>query len=973
MSIAANSDASRLGGSTSRRLYERDTELERLASVVQSASSRMGRFAVILGHAGIGKSALLEAAIEKTGPEDVRGYRARGRESEREFPFGVVLQLFEPHVRSASAAERRRFFAGAAELARPLFEAADWREAFNGERERLPSLLHGLFWLTSNMAERSSPLVLAVDDAHWSDEPSLRYLLYLATRLEALPIALVVAARPEEPGTAQFLLAELCDDSRACVLRPSALSDTAVKALVEDELPFAVEEDFVSACATVTKGNPYLLRELVAGLLVDGIAVETASPDRVLGFVPETVAHRLLMRLGKLPHNAASLANAVAILGDEVPIRYAAALADMTYEDALRAADVLARADIFDTRGLASGYLSFAHPLRREAVYNDRPPNSRAAAHARAAKLLLDEGAPPERIAPHLLRAHRGSEPRAVEVLRAAAFETAARGAPDSAVKFLVRALDETMEDRFRARLLLELAEAELRASQIAEAEHHAREARSLSTERYPRAHAARILGHALFSAGRYKDAGEAFESGLEDLGPHSEIELARELRAAFVAVSTLDSALRERGLQLLEGIVEQSGEDLTSGERGLLAQVAAQRAIAGAPQQEVRALAERAWGDGALLAVETPEGAGWSVVTGALVWCDELERDLDICERALEDARRSGSLLAFATACFCRSWPLLLLGRIEESLADVDAAIAARDDGWERHIGTASWLLAQARLERGDIEGAEKALEVIGDPKLEGSVDYPILLEGRGRVRLLRGEADAALQDFLESGKRLQETFSVRTPVIAPWRAGAALAAHSLGRAEDAWAFAEDNLAIARGIGAPGLIGSALRTQAAVTRGERRLALLHEAVDEFDRVEPRLEQIRALVDLGSALRTAGDRASARQALLGASAIAHRGGATALAERARLELAALGARPRKETLAGTDALTPSEKRVADLAARGLSNRQIAEALFVTIKAVEWHLHHVYQKLDIGSRRELPAALAKSPTAARGTT
>jgi DNA-binding NarL/FixJ family response regulator len=156
---------------------------------------------------------------------------------------------------------------------------------------------------------------------------------------------------------------------------------------------------------------------------------------------------------------------------------------------------------------------------------------------------------------------------------------------------------------------------------------------------------------------------------------------------------------------------------------------------------------------------------------------------------------------------------------------------------------------------------------------------------------------------------------------------------------------------------------------------GKQGLALLEKAVQTFEPVTPRLEQIRALVDLGTALRHGGKRSAAREPLLRASAVARKGGATALAERARIELAALGARPRKEILNGLESLTPSEKRIADLAAQGLSNRQIAQELFVTLKAVEWHLHHVYQKLDIDSRRELPKALGsdsrENPGVAQG--
>jgi tetratricopeptide (TPR) repeat protein len=779
------------------RLYERDAELEQLASVLQSAASHNGRLAVILGQTGIGKSALLDASLEAAKRNELNSCTAHGHESESDFPLALALQLFEPHVRRAPANDRRQFFSGAAGLAKPLFEAADWRETFNGERERLPSLLHGLFWLTANLAERS-PVVLAVDDLHWSDESSLRFFLFLAARLEGLPISLIVTARQGEPGARELLLAQLCDDSHVSTLRPSPLSDPAVKALVDSELPFSVDERFAGACANVTKGNPFFLHELIAALLVDGIEAETATPERVLGFVPETVAQRLLVRLGKLRSEAAKLAVAAAILGDDVPLQLAAALAGLALEEALDGADMLVAAEIIERRGLEAGRFSFVHPIVREAIYKDQPAGRRAHAHAQAARLLIDRDIACERVAAHLLRAQPGVEESAVEILRAAAHEATARGMPASAVTFLTRALEEPMDAASTGQLLLELAEAELGASKVVEAERHATDARKLLPPSEARAEAEQILGRALFARAKYREAGEAFERGLAELGEDSHGDPARELRAAFVAVSTLDASLRERGLELLASIVDDAGQRPTPGERGLLAQLAAQKAIAAGRQPEIRVLADRAWGEGALLSDGTPEGEGWSVVTGALVWCDELERDVEICECAIDRARRRGSPLAFATACFCRSWPLLLLGRVKESIADIEAATSARTDGWERHIGTAYWLLACARMEQGDLDGAERALEIIAEPKLQESVDYPILLEGRGRVRLLRGEASLALEDFLEAGKRLEEIFSVRSPVVAPWRSGAALAAHRLGAARQAQMLAEENLALA-------------------------------------------------------------------------------------------------------------------------------------------------------------------------------
>ena len=193
-------------------------------------------------------------------------------------------------------------------------------------------------------------------------------------------------------------------------------------------------------------------------------------------------------------------------------------------------------------------------------------------------------------------------------------------------------------------------------------------------------------------------------------------------------------------------------------------------------------------------------------------------------------------------------------------------------------------------------------------------------------------------------------------------WRSGAALAAHALGDVERARALAEQEVELARAYGAPRPIGIALRTCGLVMGGEEGFELLETAVQVLDRSPARLELARARSELGAAHRRAGRRQAAQAELRHALDLAHRCGAIALAERTREELAAAGARPRRAQLSGLESLTASERRVAELAAAGSTNREIAQALFVTVKTVEWHLRNTYLKLGIGSRRELEGAM-----------
>ena len=234
------------------------------------------------------------------------------------------------------------------------------------------------------------------------------------------------------------------------------------------------------------------------------------------------------------------------------------------------------------------------------------------------------------------------------------------------------------------------------------------------------------------------------------------------------------------------------------------------------------------------------------------------------------------------------------------------------------------------------------------------------MLLNARARLRLAQGDAKAALADALEAGRR-QVAMREPNPATAAWRSHAALAHAALGRPEAGLALAREELELARRFGAARAIGIALRTLGVIA-GE--LERLEEAVDVLDASPARLEHAHALADLGVALRHRRRVVEAREPLRRALDLAIRCGAAPLAERARTELLIAGARPRREELSGVAALTANERRVAALAADGRSNREIAQALYVSHKTVEKHLTAAYRKLGVGGREDLATALAK---------
>jgi DNA-binding CsgD family transcriptional regulator len=246
----------------------------------------------------------------------------------------------------------------------------------------------------------------------------------------------------------------------------------------------------------------------------------------------------------------------------------------------------------------------------------------------------------------------------------------------------------------------------------------------------------------------------------------------------------------------------------------------------------------------------------------------------------------------------------------------------------------------------------------------MQGTRPEVRFLHTRARARLARGESQAAIADLRAC--QAQEAFGFRNPNVLAWRSTLALALPDSAR-DEALELAELELELARKIGQPRAIGIALRARGLLSTGEQQISMLTQATTTLEASPSRLEHARALTDLGAALRRASRRNAARPLLAHALDIASRCDARALATRAREELIAAGARPRRERLSGIDALTASERRVAHMAATGMTNREIAQALFVTTKAIAGHLTHVYEKLDITGRAQLPDALDETNT------
>lgn len=914
-----------------------------------SAQSGAGATLVIEGPAGIGKTSLLASARDRAARTGMTVLHARGTPLEREYPLGVVRQCLEPVARGDP--DRDGLLAGAARLAeRVLLDVPDGPDAAP------VGVLHGLYWLTANLAERT-PLLVAVDDAHWSDEPSLRFLAYLARRVESLPVALVICTRADEDAAAADALDEIRRELATEVMRAQPLSIVAVEEVLQNVDGGPVDEAFARACHDATGGNPFLLAELVRALRASGVPFTAAGAARIRGVTSPTVANAVRATLVRLGPGARALARAAAVLGEDVDLDLAAELAEVPMTEAAAIAGDLARAGVLED----VTPLRFRHPIVAGAVRVDLSAHETAAAHRRAAELLRARAAAPERVALQLMHASPAGDQGVVAELWLAAERARARGAPSTAVSLLRRALAEPPAATARGELLLALGSAEYAVGQSDQAAAHLEEAHRSAVDALTR-------GRALV------ELFQASPGGLESrrvLAPLVEQTLAeveqkdRELALRLRAIKTIvmigspgdaDAALAEgRGLT-----------GATPGEAVLLGHLWFVRMRSDGSAAEIAEIAERASRQADAL---MEEGGTAFVITGIVLglrWADRLDPAQSVLDRAVAIAQRRGSTADFALALTHRAAVHRRAGRLRDAEADARTALSAVGGSAWSWAGrpTAAPLLASL-IDQGRIEEAAHELEAAhADEEIADAPPMTPLLLERMRLRAAQGQHRRALADWEDAVRRAERRIGVNPGWIEDLVVAADVQ-HALGDEDAAQALAEHALVLARRWGTPGAIGQALHASARLTDDEHAVEMCRHAVENLERSPARLELARALVTLGGALRRRGHRVDSRQPLRAGYELARRCGAVGLAETARAELRTSGIRLRREALTGADALTASEWRIAEMASAGASNAEIAQALFLTVKTVEMHLTRAYRKLDISRRSQLAEALSRN--------
>ncbi|MBE2315487.1 AAA family ATPase [Solirubrobacter sp. CPCC 204708] len=918
-------------------LVERDREVALLDGWLQEATLGDGRAVLIEGPPGIGKSRLLAEFRRRAVTEGALVLNARAGELEREFPFGVVRQLFEGVVTDPDS------LAGAAAAARVVFASPE-----NGTPTGDASFaaLHGLYWLALNLAAEH-PLLLEIDDLHWCDRPSLRFLAYLVRRLEGQPVLVTASVRTGDQPTDAALLAEIANDPATAHVRPGPLSEEAVGDLVAKRLGAEPDDAFREACHRTTGGNPLLVRQLLNALETDHVKPDAAHADVVRAIGSRAVSSSVLLRMARLPGEAATVARAVAVLGESAELPTVAALSGLDEAQVAGAMAALARAEILRPEPPPG----FVHPLVRDAVYTGLPLGERELLHARAAAVLRERGADLDQVAAQLMLTPGRGDAAVARLLHEAGNAAMSRGAVDSSVGYMQRALEEPPAPEDRARLLLDLGEAEA-LTRGPDSARHLREAYDGLSDAQLKVRAANALGRALlFTSSPAEGSRVALEAA--DALPPELADEALGLRAFALMGIPFGSMEPE---EWTPARAWRGKPMSTIGEKLMGAVSALEWTQAGGHVDDVLPQAFGALAGGQLQ-LRDPNlltlAASLPLIVG------DRDEALQMFDLAMVEAHRRGSLFAVTGMYLWRGFTLFWRGDLMDAEEELTAAFE-QAEAWGYGADTLQWNAAHLSwclTERGKLAEARTALMRARErgPRSDGARYWC-----NARLELL--VAEGKYEDAVEAA----EDYAVRfrhyhNPAAARWSGLRAVALDALGMKKKAIALAAEELDRARDWGAPGTVARSLRVLG-LLEGPEGLERLEEAVELVSRASSRLELAKSLAGLGVLRRLAGRPDYAREPLTRAHELAEVCGAERLLGDIRRELVAVGVEPASAMPHGVASLTATERRVAALAAAGRAEREIAQELFVTPRIIEIKLGSALRKLGASSTRELALAL-----------
>ncbi|MFJ6084701.1 ATP-binding protein [Streptomyces sp. NPDC092369] len=937
-----------------RTLFERESELaavdEALGTLTglrtdgaEPADRPRGALLAVAGRAGIGKTTLLAEVRRRAAARGCTVLSARGGDQEQRVAFHVARQLLQPQFAGSAEADLRASMGSWYDIVGPALGLC---APAHGAPPDPQGLSDGLDWVLTHLAVQRAPMALVLDDAHWADPESLRWLASFAPRAEQLPLLIVVAYRPDELPDHAESFRGLPGRAGGRPLDLEPLSASAVARLVREALGTDADDAFCRECWAVTAGNPFETVELLAKVR-DRDLTPTGTGAHLLRDLADAVkGSGLIARVERLGTSTVRFAWACAVLGTEIHPALAAAVAGLGHEEAADAADALR-----DARVLAgTATLEFVHPLIATAVYRAIPPGVRVALHGQAAWCVVNDGLGPSAAARHLLETHPDGDTWVVHQLRAAAEETLRAGAPDAARRYLARALREPPPFEDRAAVLYELGSASLLTEPATTVNHLRAALEEPIGDPDLRHNIVYRLSQVLAHSDRLAESSDTLAREIRVTGD-ARVRL-RMLAEQFMwdafRADEPDHPSRSRRLTKLADRLK--GQDLT--ERYIIGLRTWDAILRGEPAHVALHHAERALAGG-LRWAEPDRGFEVPVLVAlAFMYADRPGRTEELFAAGIAEYEQQGwrgAHLSFAYTLL--AYLRYRRGRLAEAEDFVRAGLRIAErvgPGTPAHW-YAVGILIEVLLARGQVAEATSTAEHYSfGPPFPAAVVFPDSQTVYGELLLARGLHKDAAAELAAAGRRLDPR-GIRNPSWCPWQLHLARA-ESPDAPERAVATALEAVLRARQFGAPSAIGQALRAAAEVCSGSARVKHLEEAVTHLERSPAAYELACALVDLGTELRRTGRPTEAAEHLYRGLDAAVQCGADGLVDAARAELVAAGLRPRRLHSTETDTLTARERAAAQLAAQGRTDADIAKDLRVDEPTAVRLLSAVYRKM-----------------------
>lgn len=908
-------------------VLERDSETTVLGKLISRAASGRGSLVAIEGPAGIGKTRLVAHVRQQASNSGWRVLDTRCTPMSNTIGYCVLRDWFGTMALRAGVGVHP--FDGPG---RALRELAD------GHDRTIGDLTYAVRWVLEDLTA-DQPALLIVDDLQWADAASVESLDLLANALQQLPCLVVFTVRSGEPVAASESLNRLLGAS--AVLTPAPLSRDAVAEQVRAIRPRAGDAEIDEVHRT-TGGIPFFVNEL--------IAADNGTPDAVVGSVSG--------RLSRLNLTATVTARAVCLLGEQASVGMVAALTGHPLASVADDISTLIGAQILTP---VRGHLRATHPLIADAVLAPMTAHEASEMHQKAATVLIGRGSSRAVVATHLRHTLPGTDPDVRARLQEQGELALSSGSLELAGQYLTRALSEGTVGAAQVDLLSATARALAGQRLLDEALAVWERATELVQDDEIRDRLRAEAGDALMAAGRHRDAQQAFGSQVDPTSGKQRL-FARMVLAGLLNGVSLDY-LRSQ----VSDVLADPPLGATQEERLSLAAASVVLTFECHDGERARELAIRSIGNGAMLQDESAEGSMLYLATSVLHWMSAFSEGDAILTSAIDDAKSRNSPMALATASLCRGNIRMHMGMISEAIQDLEAALAERTHGWNAFLAPLLAAMVECRIARGELDRVadhrDELEELTHAPGLTGAFATYALAD----LAAAQANHEQAAHLYAQVGRLVDGRMD--NPAILPWRAGEALSRIRMGQPREAVNLARENADRARAFGAPYAIAQALRTLAAVDATGDRVGILREALAALQQTQaPRLEA-QVSTDLAGMLLLTQGMSDTREPVLllrRAESYAAFQELRPLGDRVHRILERIGEPVKRSATETLTSLTVSERRVADLAASGLSNRQIAQQLFVTVKAVEWHLSNVYRKLGIRSRTRLPGLLSVAP-------